>query len=400
MSAMPASYWEVTDDAPPETSVLEDKVQDWLSQKGLGETNPFVLLDAGADPDLSKYLVKHGVFRAIWQDSPSAIFAPAGGGKSAFRVRLTYACRVEEDERRVFPIPYAAPEPTTTSLDAHFEAILRNAAQELLLSLVYRPARFEALNEDERQSVRRVLDQNAPGLLRHYLPQVERAGGLMPLVEAFDSSAARLPARPSPYKVRALCTALGQIPTVRDVPPAAQRFQDLVDLLLGVLGFEAIYLLVDGVDAFLETTSKLAGIAVLKPLLEQMPSWEIRRVFLKLFLPWELRGALRKQLTKSAKVAIIDWTPESLIEVLHARLRATSRGKFDSLDAISEPSLRDAEAEILKTIHPIPRELLVLVNRIIVEHIRRTDSSGGLEPQDVKAAQAWYRRNRLATDSP
>jgi hypothetical protein len=358
-------------------------------------------LDAGADPDLSRYLVRHDVFRAIWQDSPSFVFAPAGGGKSAFRVRLVYACRVEEDERRVFPIPYTAPEPTATSLNIHLEAILRSAAQELLLMLVYRPARFEALDESGKRTVRRVLGQNAPGLLRHFLPQVERAGGLIPLVETFDPSASRLPAPPSPYEVRALCAALERIPPVRDIPPAWQRFQDLIHLLLNVLDFEAVYLLVDGVDAFPETISEPhTAMMVLKPLFEQTDAWAKQRVFLKLFLPTELRRALPRQLTKRAKVAIIEWKPESLVKVLHTRLRAASRGEFDSLDAISAPSLRDAETELLAAVPPVPRELLVLINRAIIEHIRRAGPSGGLVPEDVKAAKLWYHRTRPQVSSP
>jgi hypothetical protein len=358
-------------------------------------------LDAGADPDLSRYLVRHDVFRTIWQDSPSVVFAPAGGGKSAFRVRLAYACRVEEDERRVFPISYTAPEPTAMSLGVHLEAILRSAAQELLLTLVYRPARFAILDEAGRQAVRRVLDQNAPGLLRHFLPQIERAGGLIPLVETFDPSAARLPAPPSPYEVRALCAALERIPPVRDIPPASQRFHDLIHLLLNVLDFEAVYLLVDGVDAFPETISEPhTAMTVLKPLLERMDAWAEQQVFLKLFLPTELRRALpRRRLTKRAKVAIIEWKPESLVKVLHTRLRAASRGEFDSLDAISAPSLRDAETELLAAVPPVPRELLVLINRAIIEHIRRAGPSGGLAPEDVKAAKLWYHRTRLQASS-
>jgi hypothetical protein len=249
--------------------------------------------------------------------------------------------------------------------------------------------------------VRRVLDQHATGLLRHFLPQVERAGGLIPLVETFDPSAARLPALPSPYEVRALCAALERIPPVRDIPPAWQRFQDLIHLLLNVLDFEAAYLLVDGVDAFPETMSEpRAAVTVLKPLLERMDAWAEQQVFLKLFLPTELRRVLPRQLTKRAKVAIIEWKPELLVEVLHARLRAASRGEFDSLDAVSAPSLRDAEAELLAVVPPVPRELLLLANRAIMEHVWRAGPSGGLEPEDVEAARCWYSRTQPQASSP
>jgi hypothetical protein len=383
-----------------ESHATSKNVQDWLSQIGLGEVNPFEHLDASADPDLSKYLVKHDVFNVIWDDSPSVLFAPAGGGKSAFRVRLTYACRVEEDERRVFPIPYLAPDPAASLLDDHLEDVLKSAAQELLLALVYRPARFKALNKAEQQRIRRWLDQNAPGLLRHYLPQVERAGGLTPLVEAFAPSAARLPAPPSPYDVKALCTILERIRPSSDAPSALQRFEGMLDLLLNVLDYNAVYLLVDGVDAFMETVSNpRQAVPILKPLLEQMREWSKQSFYLKCFLPLELRSMLPDELTKGAKFATIIWGREGLIEVLHARLRTASQGAFDSLDAISAPSLRNAESELLDVVPPIPRELLVLMNRVVEEHVLRAGPTGVLEPEDVKAAKRKYRYTQ-ATASP
>jgi hypothetical protein len=384
-----------------EVSPTSEKVQDWLALVGLGATNPFEHLDASADPDLSKYLVKHEVFNVIWDDSPSMLFAPAGGGKSAFRVRLTYACRVEEDERRVFPIPYLAPEPTALSLNDHLDDILKSAAQELLLALVYRPVRFEALNEAEQQSVRRVLDQSAPGLLHHYLPQVERAGGLSPLVESFAPAAARLPAPPNPYDVKALCAKLERIQAPSSIPSTSRRFQDMLNLLLTVLDFNAVYLLVDGVDAFMETVSTpRQAVPILKPLLEQMRDWNKQNLHLKCFLPLELRSILPDELTKGAKFATITWGREGLIDVLHARLRTASRGTFDSLDAISAPSLRNAESELLDAVPPIPRELLVLMNRVIEEHVLRAGPTGVLEPEDVKAAKRKYHHTQAALSPP
>lgn len=390
-----ASDGKAIDNASSKADATPSQVQDWLSQVGLGETNPFELLDAGADPDLNKYLVRHDVFQIIWKDSPSIVFAPAGGGKSAFRVRLSYACRVGEDKRQVFAVPYIAPEPTATSLATHLNAILKCAAQELLLTLVYRPARFEALNQAGREKVRHVLDWNSPGLLRQFLPQIERAGGLAPLVETFAPSAAHLPAPPNSSKVRAMCAALEQISAVHETLPVSQRFQDLIHLLTNLLNFKAIHLLVDGVDAFLETVSDLHLAAmVLEPLLKQTDVWTQAGVFLKLFLPLELRHELPNHLTKGMEIAIIDWKPGALVEVLHARLRAASRGAFDSLDAISAPSLRDAETELLQIVPPIPRELLVLMNRVVEEHVDRVGPAGGLEPEDVEAAKTWYRHTK------
>jgi hypothetical protein len=378
----------------------ESQIQDWLFQVGLGRTNPFARWDAGADPELSNYLVQHDIFCTIWHNRSSLVFAPLGGGKSAFRVRLAYACRSEEDERQVFSIPYLAPQPTATSLGAHLEAILRAAAQELLLVLVYRPNRFAALDNTGKQAVRRILDQNDPGLVSQFLPQIRRAGNLAPLVETFDPSARHLPDPAKPSQVHDLCDALERLSPVGEIPPNSRRFAELIDLLLGALAFEAIYLLVDGVDAFVETASEPhRAVSVLQPLLEQIKDWEERRVFLKLFLPIELRKPL-SPLTKRTKTATIKWKPESLIKVVQARLCAGSRGEFDSLDAISAPSLRNAEAELLKAVPPVPRELLVAVNQLIEEHVRRAGPNGVLEPADLEAAIHSYHQMQPQASSP
>jgi hypothetical protein len=368
----------------------EEALQALCAQVGLGSTNPFAQWDAGSDPDLSRYLVGHDVLRVIWRDGHAAVFAPLGGGKSAFRVRLAYACRVEEDGRRVFPILYLAPRPEDTSLDAHLQAIVRNAAQELLLALVYRPGRFAALDEDGQRRVRRILDENDPLLVAHFLPQIERAGTLAPLVETLDPSARRLPAQASPDQVRALCAALRALPSPTGSRPAAERFADLIDVLRRVHDYQAVYVLVDGVDASLNTAAEPErAVAMLQPLLVEMPAWRKQQVFLKLFLPLELRKPL-VPLTRGMKTAIIKWNPALLTDVLRARLKVASRGEFDSLDAVSGPSLRGAEAELLKAVPHVPRELLVAATELLAACARRAGSSGRLEWEDLASAIAAY----------
>ena len=386
-----------------EAGETDDQILDWLSRQGLGESNPFALLDAGSDPDLSRYLVRNDIFDILWQDSPAIVYAPAGGGKSAFRVRLTHACRVEEDGRRIFSIPYL--EPSVDSLDAHLGAIFMAAALELLLVLTYRPERFLSLDRRDQEAVRNALDENAPGLLRRFLPQIKRTGSLNPLAETFDPSAAVLKDPATPYKVRALCTTFSQIPPKQDSAPSLERFDSLIRLLLGTLGFEAIYLVVDGVDAYLATMrDPKLGLRVLEPLLEQISPWTERGIYLKMLLPEELRRILPNDLTQAAEVAIIEWTPDSLVKIIQARLRAASNGRFDSLDKLSGRSIRNAEAELLKAVlhssRQVPREMLVLMNRVLFEHVSRGGDNGDIELEDVQAAVDWYLRTHPNVSPP
>jgi hypothetical protein len=56
---------------------------------------------------------------------------------------------------------------------------------------------------------------------------------------------------------------------------------------------------------------------------------------------------------------------------------------FDSLDAISDPGLLNVEASLASKVRPlIPREVLMLTERLLVEHVQRHGARGKLELQD------------------
>jgi hypothetical protein len=384
---------------------LTTRLGAWLDDVGL-DFHPFSpeTLDASNDARLSTYLVSHDDFAAAWGDWVSTILAPAGGGKSAFRVRLAYAARVAEDGRRIFPVVYPLPR-AVTSLETYLETLTRAAAYELLLGMVYRPGRFEALKDGDQRLVRRALDHNAPGWER-FLPQLERAGGPAPLIETFDRSAARLPNSPDPRRVQALCATLREMRSDSHRPPAAERWRQLTDLLLNTLQMESVYVFIDGVDAYPETVhDPHLALAWLGPLLDQASTWADSRIFLKLFLPIELYDALWQTrphlLTFPSKFAKIIWTPERLAEVLAARLRIASQGEYDSLDALFTPALRDIHRKLVDAARPaVPREVLVLAGRVLIEHVRRPAAGDLLEPQDLEAAKEWYRSDRSIVSSP
>ncbi len=375
------------------TTAFDKDLNTWLHSVGLA-FNPFIPLEAGVDPRLSTYLVDHDVFPLLWGDWPTALFAPAGGGKSAFRARLAYACRAGQDGRRVFPIVYPLPK-GPLPLDEHLQIISQAAAEELLLELAWRPGWFEKLDAPARREIRRVFDWNAPGLLAHFVPQLRQAGSPAPVAEAFDASAAHLPNPPTPARVRNLCEALQALPdTTEPAPPPRERFRHLLKLLLTSLEREAVYLLIDGVDAYPETiASPPTALTWLRPLLGQFCNWEGQNLYPKLFLPKELENNLKKaldRLTSQVRCAKIEWTPERLAELLRFRVQAASGGEFNSLDAISHPSLHRVERALVAAVPPIPRELLVLTSQVLSEHVRRVGPVGLLEPEDLENAIAFY----------
>jgi hypothetical protein len=81
-----------------------------------------------------------------------------------------------------------------------------------------------------------------------------------------------------------------------------------------------------------------------------------------------------------------------LAELLRKRIYVASGGEFDSLDAISSPDLRDVETLLATAVTPLPRELLILVRRVLFAYVHRTHTATTyLEPVDIDSALAWYR---------
>ena len=380
------------------------KEQEWLDRELGLRFDPFRHLDAGADPQLPAYLIDHGAFLDLWGDWPSFLFAPAGGGKSAFRVRLARACRVEQDGRLVFTIMFCPPRPTAEGeypeKSAYFEALLQQIGAALLLQLAYKPDRFLRLSAATRKEVRCIFERDFPGSLDYYLDQLEDMGSLIPLAQAFDQTAMGLPAEPSAERIRVLCAAIRETPFECSGPSAPQKRLHWITERLKNLGYESIYLLVDGVDAYVQNPSFAARL--LYPLLDRLRAWADQAFFVKFFLPEELEPILKKThqtiLTKPSRIIIIRWDKGLLARVIQERLYAASEGMYDSLEAIST---RDTgghlEEHLAEIVYPqLPREMLRLTQRVFHEHVQRVGPYGRLENQDFIAAQGWYEKQRAS----
>lgn len=384
--------------------------QKWLREELGLQFDPFEHLDGGADPHLPEYLVDHGAFAALWGDWSTFLFAPPGGGKTAFRVRLMRACRVGQDGRQIFPILFRPPRPQREGEpleeNEFFNALLRDAGAGLLFQLAYQPHRFLELPLSSRRRVRQVLEETLPAPLQYYLLQLKDAGSLSPLAQAFDPTARELPSEPLPSTIRLFCEALsenGRTPTgfPISVPRGSpeERFDAFTDLLFGTLKYESVYLLVDGADAHTQVPQFI--LPTIAPLLRRLNRLEAQKVFLKFFLPDDVAPLLNHSLlTEPTKTAIIHWEREALIAIIRERLSVASEGMYDGLDAITTPDApRPAETYLAKAVHPIvPREILALTQRVFNEHILRVGPYGRLERRDFEDALRWYREQPRATE--
>ena len=367
-------------------------VDHWLAESGFLH-NPFAYLDASTDPRINAYLVGHGAFAAMWGHWPSVAFAPAGGGKTALRMQVTRACWAGPDTGYPFPISYI---PTASdgklpgTLDEHLIVILQSAALSLLQALGIRPHWWEGLDNATHRTLRALLDRDLPVSLAHYLAQAQDAL----LLASQDSSSREQSGVGSDLsRWTSVAQQLTATPasTVSNSP--LDRLRTFAELLLGPLGFSAVYLLVDGVDGFPETAdSPAATAALLDPLMSRSRSLGEDGIFLKGFFPTEAATALADSISprQSLHQVTIAWSPQLLAEVLRQRIYVATAGEFGSLDAISAPGLRDAETRIARAVKPLPREMLVLVNRLIWERVHRSGNLGQLNEDDLQAAIEWY----------
>ena len=393
MSCTPGS--EVTH-VPP-----TDSKQRWLREELGLQFDPFEYLDAGADPHLPEYLIDHGAFVTLWGEWPSFLLAPPGGGKTAFRVRLMRACRVGEDGRRIFPILFRPPRPFREgeSVDEQefFKALLHDTGAGLLFQLAYQPYRFLELPPDRRRDIRQTLEETLPAPLPYYLLQLKDAGSLEPLAQAFDPTARALPGEPLPSTIRHFCAVLsenGHVARPAPAPYPEEQFQQTVQMLLQSLGYESVYLLVDGADAYTQDPRWIPPI--LEPLLARLRDFARQKVFLKFFLSDDVAPFLeqngRSLLTEPSKKIIIQWDRDSLVAIIRDRLYVASEGVYSGLEAIaSRDAPRPAEEYLAQFVDPVvPREIILLTRRVFTEHILRAGPYGRLERRDFEDAVRWY----------
>lgn len=381
----------------------EDQVRTWLEWLGM-RFDPFLPLDAAADSRLSHYLIHHEAFASVWGDWQSFVFAPPGGGKTALRVRVTEACYVGQDTNRPFPIPYVPPflmwGHTSPSYEDHLAALARAGAMQLLLSLAYRPHWLFRLDELHLRTVRDALNWNLPGPLGSYLEPCRQSLSVTPLRERINPAFV-IPDPPDAPTLVRFCDTLNVVPVPHSQRPSPpERWDGLVYLLLETFGFDSVYLLLDGLDGAVETaTDSREATRTLSPILEVLPEWKLQRIFFKGFLPSNIRPLLRNQfpaLLKDSGTSTVHWTPELLAELIRQRVYAASNGAFGSLDAIASPALRGIEMTLALVVAPLPREILVLTRRVLLEHVQRKGTKGKIEPEDLDAAIHWYEDNQAA----
>lgn len=383
-------------------SDTDSELNYWLKSLGL-HFNPFFALNAADDPHLSEYLIGNEVFNAVWGDWISFVFEPAGGGKTALRVQTAHSCWDTQDINRPFPIPYNPPflkwGMVTPTYDDHLEALTLAGTEQLLLALSHRPHWFLDNDLPTQKRVCELLTwELSAETLSVYLDELNEAPNLSALKQELDPTFSA-PDPPDSTTLQKFCSVLkGLIVDDLLIPnEPATHWEALGDLLLNGLKFPAIYILLDSLDATLETAGdpKIA-VACVASLFSLLFDWSKQHIYLKGFLPIETKQVFYDQfpwLTKT-RVASIDWDEGKLAEVVRERVYVASQGQFNSLDAIATPGLRDFEDILTESIVALrPREMLTLINEVLVAHVRHSGGVGKIEEKDWKVGLHTYQRD-------
>ncbi|MBS4062075.1 MAG: hypothetical protein KG029_16885 [Bacteroidetes bacterium] len=391
-----------------------DNLKQWLTEIGLN-LNPFRYIDAGEDPYIPFYLIDHHQFEKINGDQPSFVFAPAGGGKTAFRVRLARECRAGWNKRRIFPIVFKPTEPGNPNRDEkqafrQKTDLLRYAARELFLYLAYSPYVLDEMDGMLQKAFLQTVSWDLGFPISFYLEQMKAAGSLEPILSAFDPTARSLPNPPDKEDILYLYKKLNHHNPEPEKPDEEHRLEALFDLILNKLKFEAIYILVDGVDAFPETgKNPQNALLSVSWLLANALVWSEKHIYTKYFLPIEIQPFVDKTndfrlLTSKSKVITIKWDADALSEVIRRRLQEASGGKFDSLVAISDRALRASGrspeevliGELRRQKKLSPRSLIKAMDRLFAFHVQNEQVLEKLTPQDLTAVREWIRREYSA----
>lgn len=258
-------------------------------------------------PWLADAFVAPAAFAAMSSGRSIVVFGPSGSGKSALRLRLGAAAR-EAGHLTVEWQPALPQAPLSGSLAMRhwFTQLLESAMEQLLAQIGRDPAPLAAAPPWVRATVQ--------WFIHHYL--VAMAGAPELLVS-------RLAEKATPDGAALIEQLVGSEPVglFRDGTPEPKLVGALAESLMR-LGYDGIWMLVDGLERLVEQDAAQAAEA-LKAILSTLGLFEDSRFSVKLFAPPELEGPImasggvaRRRLDTHS----LRWTPEQLLQIVGRRI--------------------------------------------------------------------------------
>lgn len=378
----------------------------WLNHFGF-RFDPFEHIEASRDPHLNRYLIGHEAFSVAWSETPSMIYSPPGGGKTALRINTSHACWAGGGGYQPFPIHYHLPHyfksGDFSTVEDHLEQIVHSGAHALFLAFAYYPLIFLKASPFVQRQLAQFIFSWIPQV--NFYLDVLREGQPDDVAGQLDSSY-KLHQASDPIMVLLLLDMLTKYNQDEQAPVSLsiqKVFERMVNWITKDLGFRTVYLLLDGVDGFPELASS-PGFAAqsLVQFFAKASDWTASHIFIKGFLPQEIRTHLQERLGKywlAFSQVDLKWDTALLAEMLRRRVYVATEGEFASLSAVSAlPAGEDLELKLARAVNPLPREALILVRQVLFEYETRWSKNPTVAKQiqmeDIENAIAWYRNEQ------
>jgi uncharacterized protein (DUF952 family) len=357
------------------------------------DADPFASTNAAGEQRLDDYFVDPPYFDSVVGDprSPSShiVLAPRGGGKTAQKRRLEsiaersgFFC-ISYDE---FDLPSGF-ELRQADWDYHATQICRRLTAGVLAFLHDEPSYVQILTRRQKAMLGFYADA--------FLGPMSAADFRVALrsVKSVPHRIARVIDQyggPVAVFVRAVLARLdvSEVPRADELVGGLTLSQSLryhLDQLVEIirsLDFYCTYVLVDRVDE-LEVTNNDAKrtFAFVRPLLTDLRTLETPGLAFKLFLWDETRPYIEESVrTDRIDTDVLTWSPRELERMLSRRLQAHSQRRVGSIAQLAcANATTDWDPIIAQLAHGSPREMIVLLRRVIAEQTRTSDSGACIE---------------------
>jgi hypothetical protein len=344
------------------------------------------------------------LIETLRQKRSGLIFGQPGSGKTTLRYTLEAECRSVYDRTLVVSYEPGDRKKFPRTADAHWRQIAEELAIDLFIQVVEwldtfgapTPAQKKHLQTQmalvwkERQLARTVALLLAADFTRNYP----------------DNDVSQLWPRLNRASVQHVNRSAKIVNLLKEMIPAsvgigANRSGEEL-LLEGVAaakawGFEKVFLLVDGIDAYRHEVKEM--LPIIEPLLDNFADWQHQQLFFYLFLTEELEPYLREShcddfnnmgLTFPPICLTLEWDEETLIELLHRRLQAAD-SRLPGFDALTGADFKfSLDGALVEAAQHSPRRLLKVVSALIDAHAQNQANALLITPQDWQRMQeSW-----------
>lgn len=355
--------------------------------------DPFASTNAAGEHLLDLYFVDPPYFDSVVGDprSPTShiVLAPRGGGKTAQKRRLESIA----PEAGFFCISYDEFElpPGFTLRDAdwhyHVTQICRRLTVGILAFLHEEPSYGQVLTKHQKQLLSVYADwfvgplslgdfRVALGSVRSMPHRIKRVldqyGG--PVSVFVRAVLARLDVGDAPAEDQV-------VPSLKPTESLRYHLDRLAEIVQS-LDFYCTYILVDRVDELnLTNNDAKHTFAFVRALLADLRTLETPGLAFKFFLWDETRPYIEEAVrTDRIHMDVLSWSSKELEHMLSRRLRAHSQHRVQTIEQLACANASAIWDPIIALLaHGSPREMIVLMRRVIAEQTRTSVSGSCIE---------------------